>query len=90
MLTVISERGFHMTFKNGNTISVMFGEGNYCENKYQEIKMFTRTIKTSKDAEIAIWNKDDNWYQFDDDNVKGYIDSNEVAKWIDFAANNTF
>jgi hypothetical protein len=76
--------GFQMTFENGNTISVQFGFGNYCNNKF-------KSLESCIDAEIAIWNKDDIWYQFENtDSVKGYCNSNEVAKWIEFAANNKF
>lgn len=75
--------GFTMTFDNGNTISVQFGSGNYCTNR-QESKSETVT------AEIAIWDKNDVWYTFESDQVKGYCNSDEVAKWINFAATNTF
>ena len=55
--------GIKMSFKNGNTISIQFGFGNYCENRFL-------SMEESRDAEIAIWNKDDKWYQFDCDSVK--------------------
>ena len=77
--------GITMTFKNGNTISIQFGYGNYCDNYFES--------KSSSDtAEIAIWNKDKIWYKFPDslDTVKGYLNSDEVAKWITFAANYNF
>lgn len=75
--------GFQLTFENGNTISVQFGFGNYCENKFTG-------QKECKNAEIAIWNKDDRWYSFECDQVKGYCTTDEVADWINFAKNNIF
>lgn len=76
--------GFQMTFENGNTISVQFGFGNYCENRH-ESKM------KCPNAEIAIWNAAGNWYEFDNsDTVKGYCRADEVAKWVTFAAKKTF
>lgn len=75
--------GFRMTFSNGNTISVQFGIGNYCENRDE-------SKTSSKNAEIAIWNKENVWYNFGSDEVKGWCDADEVARWINFAANNTF
>ena len=75
--------GFQMTFANGNTISVQFGFGNYCENKY-------KSEDCSIDAEIAIWNENKNWYDFGSDTVKGYCNMDEVAKWINFAATTNF
>ncbi len=60
--------GFHITFNNGLTISVQFGKANYC------------TPKTS--AEIAIWDTENQDYNFGNDQVKGWISPEEVAKWI--------
>jgi len=45
----INHNGFHMTFANGCTISVMFGKYNYCDSG-------------ETTAEVAIWDTDDNWY----------------------------
>jgi hypothetical protein len=75
--------GIQMTFANGNTISIQFGFGNYCKNKNQ-------SKDNCKDAEIAIWNAANEWHNFEGDQVKGYCNADEVAKWIHFAANNTF
>ena len=30
-------KGFHIRFENGYTVSVQFGPGNYCENRYTRI-----------------------------------------------------
>ena len=73
--------GLQMSFSNGNTISIQFGFGNYCDNK-------NLTKDFSKDAEIAIWNDSGEWYNFGNDTVKGYCNTDEIAKWIHFAANN--
>lgn len=77
-------KGFQMTFANGNTISVQFGKGNYCSNRNE-------SNSTSQTAEIAIWNSANVDYIFDGGNiVKGWCDTNEIAKWFDFAANTNF
>jgi len=81
--TEIIKAGFHMTFSNGNTISVQFGFGNYCENN-------RKSECSSIDAEIAICNENNDWYDFGSDTVKGYCNMDEVAKWINFAATTTF
>lgn len=74
--------GFQMTFENGNTISVQFGFGNYCENRNE-------SKSTSKSSEIAIWNEHTGkWFDFGGDTVKGWCNADEVAKWVNFAANN--
>lgn len=78
-------KGFQMTFANGNTISVMFGDGNYCG---QQIN--TGGVSKNETAEIAICNNDGKWYDFGNDTVKGWLTTDEVAEWINLAANNTF
>lgn len=71
--------GFQIQFENGNTISVQFGLDNYCENR-EESK------PTCKNAEIAIWDIRNKWYDFGDNTVKGWCSADEVAKWIHFAS----
>lgn len=78
-------KGFHMTFKNGITISVQFGSSNYCERKnmnapiQEEMKM---DIVESSNAEIAIWDSYGKWFSFGLDEVKGWVGVDEVATWI--------
>lgn len=76
-------RGFQMTFENGLTISVQFGSGNYCERRslYNINESKEPTIH-SKNAEIAIWNEANEWFDFGGDTVKGYCSANEIAEWI--------
>lgn len=54
MFRITYSKGFHITFENGWTISVQFGNGNYCNNKNlkngDEVKC--------QNAEVAIWNDD--------------------------------
>lgn len=69
--------GFQMTFENGYTISVQFGFGNYCENKLSG-------KNSSKNAEIAIFDSEDNFIQVEGMNgdVKGYCNADEIAEYI--------
>ena len=76
-----SAKGFQMTFENGNTISVMFGEGNYCSKS-----TFKDGATKSNSAEIAIWNKEGNWFDFGDNTVKGWCTPDEVATFIQLAS----
>lgn len=81
---LIPNKGFQLTFENGNTISVMFGVGNYCSNR-NTLKI-TDGYMVSDTAEIAIRDNEGRWHNFGYDSVKGYIDSNEVAQWVSFAS----
>jgi len=77
-------KGFQMTFENGWTISVQWGYGNYCDNR----SFLQSDIDNTEDlecetAEIAMWDKDDKWFEFGYDTVKGHCTPDEVADWID-------
>jgi hypothetical protein len=79
-------KGFQMTFDNDWTISVQFGYVNYCSNRnHPEGCEFNEHIEivSSSDAEIAIWNGNGDWYDFENDQVKGYCSVEEVADWIE-------
>lgn len=72
-----SEDGFHIKFLNGWTVSVRFGEHNYCQSK---INSFGERVGIT--AEIAAWNKDNVWYKFAADEVKGHCTPTYVAAFI--------
>ena len=46
-------KGFGMTFENGLTISVQWGAGNYCENRFNG-DFTCKTDAKSNNAEIAV------------------------------------
>ena len=82
--------GFHLTFDNDWTISVQFSGGHYCDN-YTESWNFAREqiakggSISSKTAEIAVWSNrisDNGLIWLENDNVRGYNTTNEVAQVI--------
>ena len=83
-------KGFSMTFKNGLTISVQWGVGNYCERRsfhHTHIDDMKNIDNWSPDAEIAIWSTVDGkdlvfTLDFGNDSVKGFVSADEVAHWI--------
>jgi hypothetical protein len=86
MFKITGNKGFHMTFKNGITISVQFGPGNYCEHHWDDTELPYQNMQ-SKDAEIALWDRVGNWvtkeYKPDaGDDVLGGQSPDEVAKAI--------
>ena len=92
MLTATDNKGFSMTFENGNTVSVQWGPGNYCEPDHEEGRNApydaprnTRTWK-ARNAEVAAWNKDGAWHQFEHDSVDGWLSPDEVSAFIHFVA----
>lgn len=84
MITITKNKGFQLQFEN-LTISVQIGNMNYCSRKSlmseydSEMK---EELVQSEDAEIAIWDKDNNWFDFGHDQVLGYVPTNEVGDWI--------
>ena len=81
MFDVTGNKGFRITFSNGWTASVQWGGGNYCEN-YSIRNTFGDVVPASKDAEIAAWDKNDVWFNFGGDEVKGNVSSNDVAVFL--------
>jgi len=84
MFKITHNKGFHLTFANGLTISVQFGAGNYCEH-HESNDYFNTKKLPSKDAEIAIWHESNGQLlQIDKyDTVIGYLSTDEVAIWIE-------
>jgi hypothetical protein len=86
MFTNCYNTGVQFTFANGLSISIQWGGGNYCDNRnltpnFDEQKL-SRTIVECPNAEIAIWDENNNWYNFGSDTVKGWVTTDEVAQWM--------
>ena len=74
-------KGFHITFKNGWTISVQFGPGNYCDNYDMEFSAFYEKqphLLRSATAEIAYWGPDGKMRDMGSDTVKGRVTPEDV------------
>lgn len=82
MFKITGNKGFHMTFANGWTVSVQFGAINYCENHERWPVIDLAERGESVDAEIAAWNRDGDWYDFEYDKVLGHQSTNQVAEFI--------
>ena len=101
MFKITDGKGFQLTFDNGNTISVQFGYGNYCENRTNRKAISLNSSHDgnteSSNAEIGIWYKNEEWITrgvflslFNEelgDEVEGYLSSNKVAELINYVAN---
>ena len=80
MFDITNGKGFKMTFANGWTVSVQFGGYNYCQ--YYDHPSGAGYHGPSKDAEIAAWDKDGNWYDFGNDHVKGYVSVDDLLTFM--------
>lgn len=51
--SISQQKGFHITFENGWTVSVQFGGGNYSDNYHSRI--YDGPVPHSRTAEVAAW-----------------------------------
>lgn len=82
MFKAHQNKGIQITFKNGWTISIQFSDSHYCNNKKT-----SQSITESESAEIAIWDKNEEYYKFSDGKnlprtCLGWCSPDEVAEWI--------
>lgn len=79
--------GFHMTFDNLLTVSVIWGRGSYTEN-YMNPHLKIGEECQSATAEVAVIDENiefvplDNFGLYVDDEVCGYLNTDEVAAFI--------
>ena len=96
---VMGNKGFHITFSNGITLSTQIGGGNYCDNCDFTIgREHTESKMQCANAEIAIWEDDGKWVtdqmykeifpekDYSDD-VIGYIGIEEWLKIVEWCKN---
>ena len=93
MFSATGNKGFSITFENGNTVSVQWGPGNYCDSQGAAYDAPVKAIEdnqpwTSGTAEVAAWDKDGKWHNCGHDQVKGWLSPAEVVEFLSFAANN--
>lgn len=86
-------KGFHMTFPNGLTVSVQWGAGNYCDNRFPKDMDFTFSKDAESDtAEVAVIDQDgkfidpQQFFCYDinsDGNVAGYFTPTQVVELLE-------
>ena len=69
MFQINENKGFHITFANGITISCQIGGGNYCDNYSLEFPRIhdemNQHITSCNNCEIAIWDKNNEWITYE-------------------------
>ena len=64
------------------------GPGNYCSRNGSGFNAPKNSDSwESDDAEVAAWDANDNWYDFEFDQVKGRQTADQVAAFINLIAN---
>ncbi len=94
MFSVCENKGFTITFVNGNKISVQWGPMNYCEPTHPQGRnvSYDEPMKNefweAETVEVAAWDKDGNWHNFGYDQVIGWQTPEQVLEFMNFVANN--
>ena len=92
MFVITQGSGFQLTLENGWTASVQFGAGNYASNRNVAYDAARKEdFWESKTAEIAAWygereQDNSNWYDFGNDQVKGWCTPDEVVQFLGMVA----
>ena len=94
MFKITAGKGFQVTFANGNTVSVQWGYGNYCDHHFGTVDGDFETQQRlygergSHTAEIAGLDADGEWLHPDSwgDDVKGYCTPEEVLEFMNWIA----
>lgn len=94
MFKITGNKGFHITFENGYTVSVQFGPGNYCDN--YDMSFENDSVKgikgvkgiESSTAECAVWGSDGAMLGFDDwgDTVSNRSTPADLLELLNWAA----
>jgi hypothetical protein len=87
----VGNRGFRMTFKNGWSISVQWGPGNYISDRSRDLDGPQKNeLWPSVNAEIAIFQPDGEWHRPEgedwSDDVKGWVTPDEVLCYMNLIA----
>ena len=94
MFSASSNKGISITFANGNTVSVQWGPGNYCDPEHEAGRgaPFDAPRKAdvwkSATAEVAAWDADGKWHNFASDQVDGWQSPEDVSNFISFVSSN--
>ena len=82
MFSIQDNKGFQISFKNGYTVSVQFGGGNYCANRGCPID--GQPVPKSVTAETALMTAD-GFVRYQHDDVQGHMSPGAVAELIAYA-----
>jgi hypothetical protein len=81
MFRITGGKGFHITFKNGYTVSVQFGPGNHCEHKDRDFGHDSSAVcgaEGSESAEIAVMDPNGDFISWKGDDVLGWQSAEDL------------
>jgi hypothetical protein len=83
MFDITMNKGFHMKFDNGFSVSVQWGSGNYCSNRASSVK-FGDPVPASTTAEVAAFDPAGNLIHLSEGDgfVMGYMSADRVLAFM--------
>jgi len=89
MFSIVFNKGFHVEFENGYSVSVQFGGGNYCENRWLlggGDYNLGDSVPESKTAETALMvGPDNDFVEYKGREVQGYQNAKDVLELLVYA-----
>ena len=85
MFEVTGNKGVHIKFPNGYSISIQWGAVNYCGNRSRDIE-YGKPVPPSSTAETAIKDPFGNFFKYKGDDVQGYQTVTEVLETMNYVA----
>ena len=85
MFSLKGGQGFQITFENGYTVSVQFGEYHYCSNRNLGSPTCEETVHDCANAETAIFYKGDKFLEYKGGDVQSYQSPKEVLETLKYA-----
>lgn len=83
-MKIHDNKGFHIQFENGYTVSIQMGKANYCDNRYAGwLDGKIKTPTESNTAEVYYWDEDGN---SPEENPKGYQSPEQVLQILNKVA----
>ena len=85
MFLVTANKGVHITFANGYSLSIQWGQGNYCQNRNIDVP-YRSEVPASATAETAIIDPNGAFIEYNGNNVQGWQTPEQVAATMAYVA----
>jgi len=87
-MRITDGKGVQFEFDNGVTVSIQIGRGNYGDNYNWPGGWENPTRKNplpwSTKAEVAVWGRDGQWFDLNNDQVAGYVPVQDVLTFMEY------
>jgi hypothetical protein len=89
MFEVIQNKGVHIKFENGYSVSIQWGAFNYCDNRARDVRPGL-SVPASSTAETAIIYPNGKFVEYKGGPVQAYQSPAEVLETMNYASTLTY